>query len=499
MVSEVEQSSTEPTLLKPEARVLSTLESDGSRRWLYPKLSKGRLWQARRWIAYGLIAIYALVPYIHVGGKPMVLIDVVHRQFHLFGFTFLPTDTKLLAVLLLMVGLTIFTATALLGRVWCGWACPQTVYMEFVFRPIERLFTGTVSRGGKPKKVAGWRVFAMYVTFFLISVHLAHTLLAYFIGAESVHRYIWSSTPLAHPGAFIVVALATAWIMWDFAYWREQMCIIGCPYGRMQSVLLDRGSRIVSYDQRRGEPRGRMTHEKADRAPSSGEARAVALQVLPEPAPATANTGDCINCMMCVQVCPTGIDIRDGLQLECVNCAQCIDACDHVMDKIGRPRGLIGYSSQARRTGEPKKFRPRVVIYPALLGVLAILFVYLLATQPAFDMTVLRSRGRPFNVLADNRIENTMRIKLVNRSRDFRTYKFELLDAEDGHISVDVDPELNPLQSALPTVRIAIDPELFKTDHVDVRIRVSDNLGKSQIKYVRLIGPIASLNRNLKS
>jgi cytochrome c oxidase accessory protein FixG len=252
-----------PSLLKPNERVLSTLQADGSRRWLHPRLSKGNFWNARRWTAYLLIAIYAVIPYLWMNGHPLILLDIVHRRFHIFGITFLPTDTKLLALLLLMVGLTIFTATAIMGRVFCGWACPQTVYLEFVFRPIERLFTGTTGRGGKAKNVPAWRRIAMYVVYLVIAVHLAHTLLAYFIGANQVHEYIWNSTPFQHPAAFIVVALATAWIMWDFAYWREQMCIIGCPYGRMQSVLLDRNSLIVSYDYRRGEPRGKGARGQA--------------------------------------------------------------------------------------------------------------------------------------------------------------------------------------------------------------------------------------------
>jgi cytochrome c oxidase accessory protein FixG len=464
-----------------DVRTLSTLESDGSRRWLTPRLARGNLWNARRLVAYALIAIYALVPYIRMNGEPMVLIDVIHRRFHLFGVTFLPTDTTLLALLVLIVGLTVFFATAVLGRVWCGWACPQTVYMEFVFRPIERLFTGTVSRGGKPKNVAAWRVAAMYVAFLLISIHLANMLLAYFIGAEQVHRYIWSSTPLQHPGAFAVVALASAWIMWDFAYWREQMCIIGCPYGRMQSVLLDRNSLIVSYDYRRGEPRGKTS-------------RRVSLKTLDD-APA-ATTGDCVDCTMCVQVCPTGIDIRDGLQLECVNCTQCIDACNTVMDKVGRPRGLIGFSSQSVRDGERARWlRPRVVVYPLLIAILLSLFSFLLFTRPGFDLTVMRNAGRPFNVLPDGRIENTMRIKLVNRERLPRTYSIDIVDAAGATVSSDIQPHLSPLESGTAIVRVSLPAEQFVSDHVDVQMRIRTDAGETVDRFVRLLGP-AGANRS---
>lgn len=466
-------------------RVLSTLEADGSRRWLFPRLAKGRLWDARRWVAYALIAIYTLVPYLHVGGKPMVLLDVVRRQFHLFGFTFLPTDTTLLALLVLIAGLSIFLATALLGRVWCGWACPQTVYMEYVFRPIERLFCGTVGRGGKPKNVAGWRVAAMYAAFLLISIHLANMLLAYFIGVDQVHRYIWSSTPFEHPAAFGVVAVATAWIMWDFAYWREQMCIVGCPYGRMQSVLLDRNSLIVSYDTNRGEPRGKTGRVK-DEGGRMKEGVSLSSLILQ---PSSLSSGDCVDCTMCVQVCPTGIDIRDGLQLECINCAQCIDACDSVMVKVGRPLGLIGYSSQAKRAGEkPKTLRPRVIVYPALLLVLSSLFLYLLFTRPAFDLTVLRNPGRPFNVLADRMIENTMRLKLVNRADGPRVYSIDLGETPGATITADQLPALSPIESGIATVRIALPADRFESGHADVRVRIKSDRDEVRHVGIRLVG-----------
>lgn len=457
-------------LLQPNARVLSTLEADGKRRWLRPRLAKGPRWNARRWVAYGLIAIYAIAPYVTIDGVPLILLDVVRRQFHIAGVTFLPTDTALLALLVLIAGLGVFLATAVLGRVWCGWACPQTVYMEFVFRPIERLFCGTVGRGGPAKRVAAWRTIAMYVVYVAIAFHLAHTLLAYFVGVGTVHEWIWRSTPFQHPAAFAVVAIATAWIVWDFAYWREQMCIIGCPYGRMQSVLLDRNSLIVSYDAKRGEPRGKT-------------ARAVSLPTLDA-------KGDCIDCTMCVQVCPTGIDIRDGLQLECINCAQCIDACDSVMDRVGRDRGLIGYASQAQRDGERSSWlRPRILIYPALLAALSTLFALLLVNRPAFDLTVLRNAGRAFNVLPDGTIENTMRLKIVNRSRGPRTYSIHVPDGVTVH--VDGGLTLQPLESALPTVRISLPADTFKSDHTDLEITVRSDAAESRGQYIRLLGPIA--------
>ena len=298
------------SLTPPEDRVLTTLDADGSRHWIYPKLAQGTFLRWRRVVAYLLIALYTLLPFISIGGKPTILLDIVHGEFTFFGFTFLPTDMVLLAIFVVTLFLTLFFVTAIAGRVWCGWACPQTVYMEFVFRPIERLCTGTTGVGNKPKKnVAPWRIAAMYFLYLLICLHLSHTFLSYFVGVKNLHDWIWTSPPWQHPGAFAVVAFITGLMMFDFCYWREQLCIIGCPYGRFQSVLLDRGSATIGYDCHKGEPRGRGRDREEKKL------------------------GHCVDCHLCVDVCPTGIDIRDGLQLECIGCAQCIDICDQVMDK----------------------------------------------------------------------------------------------------------------------------------------------------------------------
>ena len=219
----------EPELLKPKGRVLATLESDGSRRWLYPKLALGRFLARRRVVAYLLIAIFTLIPYLTINHKPAMLLDIASRRFTLFGFTFLPTDTVLLALFMVAVFLTIFLVTALLGRVWCGWACPQTVYLEFVFRPVERLFIGRRGAGGKPRaNLAPWRLPAMYATYLLISLYLAHTFLAYFVGVEALRHWIFGS-PLDHPAAFLLMASVTLAMLFNFGFFREQTCTIACP------------------------------------------------------------------------------------------------------------------------------------------------------------------------------------------------------------------------------------------------------------------------------
>ncbi|MEM1063058.1 MAG: 4Fe-4S dicluster domain-containing protein, partial [Planctomycetota bacterium] len=243
-------------ILTPEEHVLPTLEGDGSRRWLTPTVSAGGYWRRRRVVGYGLIALFVALPFVSINGKPAVLLDIVARRFVLFGATFLPTDTLLLALLMLCVFLGVFLATALFGRVWCGWGCPQTVYMEFVYRPIERFFDQTGGRGGKPsKKLAGWRRAARYATYLVVSFALANVFLAYFVGVERLATWMQTS-PVANPSSFAVMAVTTGLMMFDFCFFREQLCLVACPYGRFQSVLLDRVSLIVGYDARRGEPRG---------------------------------------------------------------------------------------------------------------------------------------------------------------------------------------------------------------------------------------------------
>jgi len=465
--------SDEPSsLLKPNEHVLSTLEADGSRRWLTPRLSMGRYWKRRRVVAYVLLALYSFLPWIQIGGEQALRFDLPARRFTFFGATFLPTDTVLLAILLLLTFLSIFAATALFGRVWCGWACPQTVYMEFVFRPIERLFTGRSGKGGRPTKpVAGWKRLAMYATYLVICVHLAQTFVAYFAGTENVREWIWGP-PTEHFVPFIIVVALTVAMMIDFAFWREQLCIIGCPYGRFQSVLLDRWSKIVAYDTGRGEPRG-----KKKKGASEAE---VAAQ------------GDCIDCKMCVVVCPTGIDIRDGLQLECVNCTQCMDACDDVMDKIDRPRGLIRYSSEAAIAGEGGKvLRPRPVIYGSIISVLIVVFAFKLTHRPSSDVTLLRSLGRPFVVNAEGEVENNWRLKLVNRTPEPRRYVVEVVEPDGIEVLVEDGQgfELAPDGTIVAPLRLVAAPEVFATGPVDGVLRVTDDQGESIDRDLRLLGP----------
>lgn len=459
----------------PESRVLSTMHEDGSRRWLFPRPSPGRFLRARRVLAWGLIAVFTLLPYLRIGGKPAVLLNIPAREFTLFGFTFLPTDTLLLALFLVSVIVGIILATSLLGRVWCGWMCPQTVYMEFVYRPLERLLDGRPGRGhAQGKRATPARAAVKYAAFLIISAFLAHTFLAYFVGVASLARWFRQS-PLEHPVPFLVMLAVTGLMMFDFSYFREQTCIVACPYGRFQSVMLDRDSLIVSYDPGRGEPRGRGRRDR----------------------PENQSLGDCVDCGLCLDTCPTGIDIRDGLQLECVHCAQCIDACDNVMERIGRPRGLIRYSSQSRVAGHPGRWlRPRVVFYPTILLVLLSALGFVLAGKQTADVTLLRGMGQPFFEIAPGRIANQVRVKITNRSGQDASYTMEVADGG----AAELEAAENPLaiaggKSRTEPVLVTVPESTFVDGRHDLRLRVTDGREFDRTLTYRLLGPRGETNQ----
>ncbi len=387
-------------------RVLPTLNEDGSRRWIRPRWSAGPWSRARLVVGYALMAFFLTLPHLRWHGRPWVLLDLPRREFTFFGTTFLPTDTVLLMLLGLTVLTGIFLLTALFGRAWCGWGCPQTVYMEFVFRPIERLFEGGEAGSRRMDADRGrihprrWLKHLVYVG---IAMILAHTFLSYFVGTDALAVWMTQS-PLEHPTPFLVMVVTTALIFADFGYFREQVCLVACPYGRWQSALLDRQSLIVAYDDRRGEPRGR------------GKAR--------------DGLGDCIDCNACVATCPTGIDIRQGLQMECIHCTQCMDACDRIMARVHKPAGLIRYSSQDALAGTPPRLlRPRTVLYPAAFTLFLSAFIWQLSTKEPADITLLGSLGAPYQVDARGAVTNQVRLRIANRTRADRAYSFEVVEA----------------------------------------------------------------------
>ena len=451
-----------------QEQILSTMNLDGSRRRIRPKVSKGGYYRARFLTAWGLILSFTLIPILKLNGKPLMLFDIARREFTLFGATFLPTDTFLLMLLLFSIFVGIFLVTAIWGRVWCGWGCPQTVYMEFLYRPLEVFIEGGRSRQIKTDKtgVTGRRM-VKHVVFFVVSAFLANTFLAYFVGWDRLLGWMTSS-PTQHPLAFFVMLGTTLLMFGDFGWFREQTCILACPYGRFQSVLLDRQSLIVGYDEHRGEPR-QPWRKKEERT-----------------------GGDCIDCGLCVSTCPTGIDIRNGgLQMECVACTQCIDACDGIMDKIGKPRGLVRYTSQAELEGGARKFlRPRLVVYSVMLLVMFSALGFSLVGKSTADVTILRGLGAPFSVLQSGVVSNQIRIKIANRSAEERSYSFELLDADGLTL---VAPE-NPLtvsagDSQMTAAFITTEPSSFTAGELEITLRITDGVDFEEIRAYRLLGP----------
>jgi cytochrome c oxidase accessory protein FixG len=448
-------------------RVLSTLNEDGTRHWISPRLARGRFLRHRRIVGYALIGLFVAMPFFEIGGRPVLLIDLVSREISVFGALFRPTDGLVLMMLGLTIALSVFLLTALFGRVWCGWGCPQTVYLEHVFRPIERWLEGTSARQARlsllhPRRIAKWGIYAA------VCFGLANVFLAYFVGPVRLHTWVLES-PLDHLGGFGVVLGVTSLMLFDFGWFREQMCIVTCPYGRLQSVLLDRQSLIVGYDRRRGEPRAKPKKR---------------LRVI-------ENRGDCVDCGACVDVCPTGIDIRDGLQMECIGCAQCIDACDTVMDKVGKPRNLIGYSSQDQLAGKPRRvLRVRTVAYPVLLAMVTGLLLWSVGARATTEIWVERITGPSFVVLPDGRIASQVRLKLENMTDEPHAYGITLVGAPDARLRVPMVP-WRVAGHASSDVPLFVDlaPVTLDRGKRTVSLQIDDDAGFQRTVAVTLLGP----------
>lgn len=451
-----------PASISPR-RVLPTLNTDGTRRWIRPRPFDGRFLRARRLVGWALIALFAGLPFLRVGGKPALLFDIPARQFHFFGATLRATDGVLLMLLLLTIFVSIFAITAWIGRAWCGWACPQTVYMELLFRPLERwLEGGRNAQLRLDREGPNGRRFIRYGVLALLSVVLANIFLAYFVGTERLATWMTRS-PLVHPTGFLVVLVTSALVYGDFSYFREQMCTVVCPYARLQSVLLDPKSIVVGYDAARGEPRGRGT-----------------------------GRGDCVDCGACIVACPTGIDIRDGLQLECVACAQCVDACDSVMTKFNRPKGLIRHDAEHvlhGAKGSLRPLRPRLIAYPLVLVGLVGALVFSARRTSAPEVTLLRGLGAPFE-LAGDRVRNQVRIKIQNRSTRAEAYRIGLVGLPSAEL---VAPE-NPLlvaagERGTTSVFVMLPLDSLQSGSRAITLEVSNGQGFDvQLPY-RILGP----------
>ncbi len=382
-------------MVNPNLDSVTTIRPDGSHRILHPSDAKGRFNTWRRAVFAILILIYVLLPWIPVRGAPAVFFNAAERKVHLFGHTLVFQDLWLGFFLITGLGFGLFYITALFGRVWCGWACPQTVWLEGVYRRIERWIEGD---GPKRERLAAapntadkiFKRVLKHGLFILVSLFIAHVFISYFISLPRLYSMMRTS-PLENWTAFLWVFTMSGIFYFNFAWFREQLCIVICPYGRLQSALIDDNSLVIGYDTARGEPRGK---------------------------PGTAGAGDCVDCFRCVQVCPTGIDIRQGLQMECIGCSACIDACDDVMTKLKRPRGLIRYDSQNGLTGGKTKFlRPRTLVYTVMLLAGITVFSFALSSLEPFTATVHRMQGSPY-YRQDGLVRNQFQMRLTNKSAE---------------------------------------------------------------------------------
>jgi cytochrome c oxidase accessory protein FixG len=397
---------------------IATVGKKGERVWVYPKKPKGSFYNARTWVSLLLLAIFFGGPFIKIGGQPLLLLNFFERKFIILGLAFWPQDFHLFLLAMITFVVFIVLFTAVFGRVWCGWACPQTIFMEMVYRKIEYWIEGDARQQKKLNAMPlnGEKFFKKalkHIIFIVIAIMIGNMFMAYIVGIGETLKIITAS-PATHMTGFISVMVFSGIFYFVFSRFREQACVIVCPYGRFQSVLLDKTSIVISYDFLRGENRGKLSRKK-------------------EPGP---EQGDCVDCYQCVDVCPTGIDIRNGTQLECVNCTACIDACDTVMDKINKPRGLIKYASHdAIKTGNHKIITPRAIGYTILLSGLIVLLTILLLLRSPIEVTILRSPGTMYSILADGHINNLYSVKIINKTFNEMPLEFRLKDI-DGKLTL---------------------------------------------------------------
>lgn len=403
---------------------LSTVGKDGKRNWIFPKKPSGRFYNARNIVAFFLLAFFFSGPFIEINGHPLLMINILEREFVIFGVAFWPQDLHLLVfgMLAFIVGVVLFTTV--FGRLFCGWACPQTIFMEMVFRRIEYWIEGDANDQMRLNK-APWnrekilKKGGKHIIFYGLGFLIGNMFLAYVIGKDAWLELI-TDPPAEHLGGLAAMLVFTTIFYIVFAYMREQVCHFVCPYGRMQSVMLDNNSINVMYDFERGENRARVGDRKKV---ETGKATLADLGFSED-----SSFGDCIDCYQCVKVCPMGIDIRNGTQLECVHCTACIDACDAVMEKIDKPRGLIRYSSYtAIKDKNHKLINPRVLGYSTVLLILVTTFITLMATRSSLETTILREPGTLFQELPNNRYSNIYELKVINKTFDPINYSLELV------------------------------------------------------------------------
>jgi len=449
---------------------IPTVDYKGKRKWLYVFQPKGKLYRMRSLFSLIYLAAFFTFPFIKVDGNPFFLLDLTKAKFILFGKVFLPQDFILFGIGMLVFLLFVIVFTLAFGRVFCGWACPQTIFMEMVFRKIEYWIEGDANKQRLQARNT-WttemylRKTLKHIAFFLFSFLIANTFLSYIIGLDALKAIVTGNIS-DHLVGFISLLFFTTVFYLVYAFVREIVCTVICPYGRLQSVLLDKNSISVAYDYLRGEPRGKRKKQALETA------------------------GDCIDCNMCVNVCPTGIDIRNGTQMECINCTACIDACNKMMEAVQKPLHLIKYASENNiATGAKSRFTYRIKAYSAVLVVLAGILVTLLVTRTMFDATVLRVPGQILQENSDGTISNLYRIKIVNKSNRKQPYHLQVMDG-DAHIEFvgQALDSLAPIAETEETFFIKIPVGKIAQRKQQLRMQILSGKDIIQTKNVPFIG-----------
>lgn len=391
---------------------IPTITEDGNeRKWMYPRIIKGKLYRYRNIFSYVLLVLLFTGSFIRINGEQLILMNVMERKFVFFGIIFWPQDFYLFVLALLTIIVFIVLFTSIFGRVWCGWACPQTVFMEMVFRKVENWIEGDRIQQKKmndaPLTVNKFlKKAAKHFIFIVISFFISNIFLAYIIGSDTLMKIM--TEPLNnHIYGFISICIFTAIFYFVFSYLRELVCTVICPYGRLQGVLLDNQSIIVAYDYERGEPRGKLIKGTEQ------------------------HIGDCIDCKLCIHVCPTGMDIRNGTQLECINCTACIDACDMVMAKINRPERLIGFKSEDQiKTKRAFRISSRIYAYSVVLLILFSVLTALLISRSDIETTILRAGGTLYQLRDNGTVSNLYNAELVNKTSKMVIFEMKATDPD---------------------------------------------------------------------
>lgn len=462
---------------------IATVDKTGKRVWVYPKKPAGRLHTYRVIVAVILLVLFFAGPFIRINGHPFMLVNIFERRFIFFGQVFWPQDFILLALAMLTFFVFIILFTVVFGRIWCGWACPQTLFMEMVFRKIEYWIEGDANQQRKLAQQPWSREkiikkVSKQLIFIVISLIISHTVMAYLVGLDETIQIV-SGPPTEHFAGFIGLMAFTGVFYFVFSWFREQACIAVCPYGRLQGVLLDKNSIVVAYDWLRGEPRGKLKKNQPD----------------PE-------KGDCIDCKLCVHVCPTGIDIRNGTQLECVNCTACIDACDDVMIKIGKPRGLIRFASyNAIRDGVKKLFTARVAGYSVVLTALLGVLVYLLFTRSEVETTILKMPGTLYQRTDEGNITNLYQVEFVNKTFDDLSLHLQVEDPADAILrKVGGEPEIHVKAGDMLKEMYLIELPSEKVTQAKLNIRLGVYSGERKLETIKakFVGPVHSHHDRVK-